>query len=150
MTEAEGRYRLPFEAKAGEQSFSVTQERNDAREIALARLADSDLAIYAKSGAIDTATRATLERLAGLRAAEGEAARALAQTQVAIAAVTADQMRLKSLLGAVAAGSDLAKRYLAKLDADETDLEAQRALQQRRQTAHDVARRSVEDFVAAG
>ena len=150
VTEAEGRYRLPFEAKAGEQSFSVTQERNDAREIALARLADSDLAIYAKSGAIDTATRATLERLAGLRAAEGEAARALAQTQVAIAAVTADQMRLKSLLGAVAAGSDLAKRYLAKLDADETDLEAQRALQQRRQTAHDVARRSVEDFVAAG
>ncbi len=147
-TEAEGRYRVPFDVKPGEQTFAVTQERTDTRLVALAGLAEADLAVYAKSGAIDDATRKSLEKLASLRAAEAEAERAVGEAQSRIGAITADQMRLKTLLGAVAAGSDLAKRYLAKLDADETELDAGRAAQDQRRKARDAARQAVESFVA--
>ena len=57
-------------------------------------------------------------------------------------------MRLKDLLGAVAGGSDLAKRYLAKLDADETELDAEHAGRTQRQKARDAARQAVEGFIA--
>jgi hypothetical protein len=148
VTQAEGRYRVPFDVKKGEQSFAVTQERTDTRLMALAGLDDANLAVFVKSGAIDAATRASLSKLGGLRAAETEAERALAQTQARIGEVTADQMRLKDLLGAVAGGSDLAKRYLAKLDADETELDAQRAAHEQREKARDAARQAIADFVA--
>ena len=148
VTEAEGRYRVPFDVKAGQQSFAVTQERTDSRLIALAGLADTDLAVYAKSGDIDAATRASLQKLASLRAAEAEAERALGVVQTQIDAVAADQMRLKNLLGAVAGGSDLAKRYLAKLDADETELETLRATQDEREKARDAAREVEQSFIA--
>ena len=148
VTEAEGRYRVPFDVKTGEQTFAVTQERTDTRLVALANLDDAALAVYAKSGGIDAATRASLQKLAGLRAAEAAAERALTETDAGIAAATADQMRLKELLGAVASGSDLAKRYLAKLDVDETELETLRAARDRRQKARDAARAAVESFVA--
>ncbi|HXT06466.1 MAG TPA: DUF4139 domain-containing protein, partial [Roseiarcus sp.] len=76
VTEADGRYRVPFDVKVGEQSFAVTQERTDTRLIALAGLDDAALAVYAKSGAIDAATREALQKLGGLRAAEADAERA--------------------------------------------------------------------------
>jgi hypothetical protein len=148
VTVAEGRYRVPFDAKAGEQSFAVTEERTDTRLVALARLGDADLAVYAQSGAIDAATRDSLQKLAHLRAAEAQAERAIGEAQTRIGAITADQMRLKELLGAVSAGSDLAKRYLAKLDADETALDAERGARDERQKARDAARQAVESFVA--
>jgi hypothetical protein len=148
VTESEGRYRVPFDVKAGEQTFVVTQERTDTRLVALADVDDAMLAVYAKSGEIDAPTRASLQKLASLRAAEADAERALGETKASIGAVTADQMRLKDLLGAVASGSDLAKRYLAKLNSDETELEAQRATQTEREKARDAARQAVADFVA--
>ena len=51
------------------------------------------------------------------------AERALAATNGQINEVAQDQNRLKSLLQAVSAGSDLQKRYLAKLDQEETQLD---------------------------
>ncbi len=149
VTEADGRYRIPFDVKAGDgQVFAVTQERTQTRFVALAHLDNAALAVYAKSGQIDAATRASLQKLGGLRAAEAEAEQALAETQTRIDAVTADQTRLKDLLGAVASGSDLAKRYLHKLDADETELETLRKAQAEREKARDEARKAVETFVA--
>jgi hypothetical protein len=148
VAEAEGRYRVPFDVKSGEQSFAVAQERTDTRAIALAGLDDADLGVYAHAGEIDAQTRASLARLGDLRAAQAEAERALTDTRSRIEAVVADQNRLKGLLGAVASGSDLSKRYLAKLDADETELERRRADLDARQKARDDAKKAVAAFVA--
>jgi hypothetical protein len=149
VTEAEGRYRVPFDVKSGDgQTFAVTQELIQTRAVALANLDDANLAVYAKSGEIDPATRAALEKLAALRAAQAEAERAVEDAKAKAEAVEADQTRLKELIGAVAGGSDLAKRYLAKLDADETELEKRRAVMAAREKARDAARKAVEDFVA--
>jgi hypothetical protein len=147
--QAEGRYRLPFDVAAGDgQSFDVVQERTDQRLVALASLDDAGLAVYAKSGKIDAASRATLEKLAELRAKQTDAERAVADAQAKIEAATADQTRLKDLLAAVASGSDLSKRYLRKLDADETELESLNAGKAQREKARDEAARAVEAFVA--
>jgi hypothetical protein len=149
VTQAEGRWRVPFDVKAGEgQTFAVAQERRQTRLVALAGLDDASLAVYAKSRAVDAATRASLQKLAGLRGTQAEAERALGAVKTQIEAVIADQTRLKDLLGAVAAGSDLAKRYLGELDADETKLAALRATAAERETARDAARKAVEAFVA--
>jgi hypothetical protein len=149
LAEAEGRYRVPFDVRVGDgQTFAVTQESTQTRTVALADLDDANLGVYAKSGAIDAQTRAALAKLGGLRATQAEAERAIAHTQVEIDAVVADQTRLKDLLSAAVAGSDLQKRYLKKLDADETDLETLRAEHVQRDQALDDARKAVEVFVA--
>jgi len=149
VVEAEGRYSVPFEVKAGDkQDFGVTQERTDTQFVGLAELDDANLAVYVKSGEIDAATRATLSKLAALRAAQAQAESAFTDTQTKIEAVEADQTRLKDLVGAVAAGSDLAKRYLKKLDADETELEGLKAAQATREKASADAKAAVEGFVA--
>ena len=149
VKEAEGRYRAPFEVAAGDgQRFEVAQQRDDQRLIELASLDDADLAVYVKSGKIDAESRATLEKLAGLRAKQAEADQAVGDLDKKIEAVTADQTRLKTLLGAVSGGSDLSKRYLRKLDADETELEQLNGAKAQREKARDDAARAVEAFVA--
>ena len=149
VTEADGRYRVPFALHAGDgQTFAITQERTQTRMVALAKLDDANLSLYVKSGEIDADSRAALVKLAKLRADQAEAARLVAETQGRIEATTSDQNRLKELLGAVAAGSDLAKRYLRKLDADETELESLRTTLAAREAARDAAARAVEAFVA--
>ncbi len=126
----------------------MTQEATRTRAVALAGLSDANIAVYAKSGEIDAETRATLAKLGQLRAAEADAQRAIAEAQAQIDAVIGDQTRLKDLLGAVVAGSDLQKRYLKKLDADETDLEALRAERAALDKALEEARKAVAEFVA--
>ena len=148
--ESEGRLRIGFDLPAGDgQSVAVAQEATQTRLVALADLNDSALLAYTKSSGIDPDTRARLEKLAGLRATQAETDRALAQTSARIEDEIADQGRLRDLLTAAIAGSDLQKRYLGQLDADETELARLRTERGARERARDAARRSVEDFVAA-
>lgn len=148
VKEAEGRYRVGFDVAAGEQTFDVRQERTDTRAVALTALDELNLGLYAKAGEVDAESRATLAKLADLRAKQNAAARAVDETEGKIEAVETDQKRLKDLLGAVAAGTDLSKRYLRKLDADETELEQLSADKTKREKARDEAARAVEGFVA--
>ncbi len=149
VTESEGRYRATFDVKAGDgQEFAVTQERTQTRLVALSSLDDASLAVYVKSGEVDAQTRAALTRLGVFRGVQADAERAIEATQAEIDAVVADQTRLKELLGAVVASSDLQKRYLKKLDADETELERLRSEHAAREKARDDAAKAVGDFLA--
>jgi Domain of unknown function (DUF4139) len=149
VTESEGRYRAMFDVKAGDgQNFAVTQERTQTRVIAIGSLDDANLELYVKSGLVDAQTRAALNRLGVLREVQADAERAIEAVQAKIDAVVADQARLKDLLGAVVASSDLQKRYLKKLDADETELEGLRSEHAAREKARDDAAKAVEAFVA--
>jgi hypothetical protein len=83
-----------------------------------------------------------------LRAKQAEAERAVMDVAAKIQATEADQTRLKDLLGSVKDGTDLAKRYLRKLDTDETELEQLNAARSQREKARDEAARAVEAYVA--
>jgi len=54
---------------------------------------------------------------------------------------------LTALLPAVAAGSDLQKRYLNKLDQVKTQLDAVKATRATRESACDDHKRAVEDYI---
>ena len=149
ITESEGRYRATFDVKAGDgQEFAVTQELTQTRLVALSSLDDAGLALYVKSGEVDAQTRAALTRLSILREVQADAEHEIEAVQAQIDAVVADQTRLKDLLAAVVASSDLQKRYLKKLDADETELERLRSEHAAREKARDDAAKAVESFVA--
>ena len=81
VKEADGRYRIPFDVKPGEQIFAVKQERTETRVVALAGLDNANLAIYAKSGEIDAAETELEQRHADLetkRKSRDEAKKAVA------------------------------------------------------------------------
>ena len=138
VNQSEGRYRIAFDVKAGDgQTFVITQETTVTRVLALANIDDASLGFYLKAREIDPATQAQLATLGDLRGKQAAAEHALAEVSGQIDEVVADQTRLKNLLPVVAAGSDLQKRYLAKLDQDETaldQLKATRAPARRRAT----------------
>jgi hypothetical protein len=149
VAESEGRYRIPFDVKAGDaQTFVVTQERTEIQKVALGGVDDDALGFYVEAREIDAATREQLAKLVDLRGKLAAAERALAETTTRITEIVEDQDRLKSLLSAVGAGSDLQKRYLDKLDQEETQLDAAKATRAARETARDDAKRAVEDYVA--
>ena len=149
VTESEGRYRVPFDVNAGDgETFVVTQERTETRIFALASIDDANLGFYLKAREIDAATQAQLATLGDLRGKHAAAEHALSEVSGQIDEVVADQTRLKNLLPVVAAGSDLQKRYLAKLDQDETALDQLKATRATRQKARDEAKKAVEDFIA--
>ena len=149
--EADGRLRIGFDVPAGDgQTLAVVQEMTQTRAVALAGLDDTALATYARSGGLDPETRARLEKLGALRARQAEAERALTQTMGRIEKVIADQMRLRNLVVAAGAGSDLQKRYVSGLDADESELARLRAEQATREQARDAAQAALEAFVAGG
>ncbi len=150
VEEADGRLRLGFDVPAGEgQTLAILQEMTQTRAVALAGIDGAALATYARSGGLDAETRVRLEKLGALRARQAEAERAFSQTGARIDQVIADQTRLKNLVVAVGTGSDLQKRYVTGLDADETELARLRVEQAAREKTRDAARQAVEDFVAA-
>ena len=148
IAESEGRYRIPFDVKAGDaQTFVVTQEKTETRLVALASVDDGALGFYVKAREIDAATRDQLAKLVDLRAKLSAAEHAAAETTAGINEIVQDQNRLKTLLPAVAAGSDLQKRYLSKLDQEETQLDTLKATRAAREKARDDARRMVQDYI---
>jgi hypothetical protein len=150
VTEANGLFRVPFDVKVGDgQKFVTIVEHMQTREFALANSNETAFDVYVRNGQIDADTRAKLAKLVELRAAQAATERAKAQIQNQIDATTTEQSRLKELLGAAIAGSDLQKRYLKKLDTDETQLEQQNAEYARRVEAAEAAARAVSDYVAS-
>jgi hypothetical protein len=148
IAKSEGSYRIPFDIKAGDaQSFVVTQEKRETRLVALASVDDGTLGFYVNARELDPTTRDQLAKLFDLRGKHAAAERALAETTKQIADIVQDQNRLKNLLPAVGAGSDLQKRYLNKLDQEETQLDAVNASRTLREKARDNAKRAVEDYI---
>ena len=126
----------------------MTQEKTETQLVALADVDDGTLGFYVKAHEIDVATRDQLVKLVDLRAKLSLAERALTEPGAQIDDIVQDQNRLKTLLPAVAGGSDLQKRYLNKLDREETQLDALKATRAGREKARDEAKRAVEDYIA--
>ncbi len=121
----EGFYRVPLKVAAGKSAtLKVVLEKPEMRSLQLLNLTSSDIATYLASfGKESPKARKAFETLAELRRgvdAKDAEIRALAGERDGI---TRDQERLRENLGSVPEGSDLAKRYLATMDKQETRLE---------------------------
>lgn len=115
-------WRFAIELRRGEvKHVTIAIDRQDQQTIALLDDEDTVAAVLKLRGASD-ASKAALERVAGLRAREAGLIEDRDALVVQREAVDTDEQRLRSNLAAVGAGDALRVRLLRQLDADETRL----------------------------
>ena len=104
-------------------AIRVVQERPRGERVTLGDTPTPRLLALATEGTLSPALRAGLTRMASLRAdldRKTDAQRVLRERRTAI---LLDQDRLRSNLGAVPSGSELQRRYLGQMQAQETELD---------------------------
>lgn len=117
-------YRLPVEVPAGQTvTLAVVLERPRLNEFQLPSLAIERIAFFATARDLPESIRQAMVQLGTLRAAVTQREHALEQLEKNRGEEVADQERLRENLGSVPEGSDLHRRYLAKLGEQENDLE---------------------------
>jgi hypothetical protein len=117
-------YRVPTEIAPGaEQKLAITLETTLVEEVSLDGLRMRDLAAYAATGALEPEVRQALERLAQLRGDVDEARGEIERLEETASRLHRDQERLRANLREVPRDSDLHRRYLAKMTAQEDSLD---------------------------
>ncbi|MEI6560303.1 MAG: DUF4139 domain-containing protein [Rhodospirillaceae bacterium] len=143
-------YRLTVEVGAGQTvSLAVTTERPRQERFELARLSPQQLEVYAAAAELPAELRQALVRLGGLQARVADHEQAVARIEAAREEVEKGQQRLRDNLQAVGQGSDIGRRYMAKLSAEEDRLEHQAKDLAQARTALDIARQTLTDSVKA-
>ena len=118
-------YRLEREIAADATvKVTVILDRPLTEVVSLATTSTDDLVIYASKAEMPDAIRAALGKVIALRAEVAAKETDLKQKNAERARIVEDQARLRDNLKAVPAGSDLAKKYLKRLDDQELRLTA--------------------------
>ncbi|HKF72749.1 MAG TPA: DUF4139 domain-containing protein [Stellaceae bacterium] len=146
VAETVSAYRASLDLKPGEtESLRFVLERPNEELLRILDTDDEQLGAIAKSTAIDPAVKAALAELARLRRVVAEKQAAVSRIETAIGDIAEDQSRIRANLESVDKESALHKRYIEKLAAEETRIEA---LQADRGKADDETRAAT-DAVAA-
>ncbi len=118
-------YRLKREVPAGATvKVTVVLERPLSEVVSLADASSDQLVVYAASAGLDDRVRAALARVIDRRADVDAKQTALKEKNAERARILEDQTRVRENLKAVPASSDLAKKYLKRLDDQEERLSA--------------------------
>lgn len=141
-------WRLPVAVPAGETvTREIAFERGLLDTIAVADLDRERLVAWANARELPSAVRdalaAVAERMVQLETLE-EAAK---YSRESIRRIVDDQDRIRRNLASVPQGSDLHRRYVAELTAQEDELAALRATLERQEQAVTEARRNLADFI---
>jgi hypothetical protein len=133
-------YRLPLELKAGEtRTLTVALERQIGESLRILDLNDDQIGFFARAPELSSELRQAFQRLAELKRAVDAPADRIAELERERAAIFQDQSRIRDNMGRVSSNTDLHRRYLEKLQAQESRLEdiaeAIKAAQQRQQAA---------------
>ncbi len=150
MEISEGSYRLVFALPGGEQTqtFEVVQEQTRQQEMRLLDGAADQIRLYAQAREFDAKTREALTKVLQLQQTVADAQRKSGQIDAERQAIVAEQGRLRENLARVPANSDLQRRYLATLDAQETSLEALAKQRTDAEKAVEAARAALRTYVA--
>jgi len=139
--------------------FKVTVPANATatQKVVLERTADEGLAMssmgldtidfYVRSRVSSPALKKALSELIAKRVALDAAQRKLSDIEGQIKAIDSEQNRLRENIKALPAGSDIVRRYLTKLDTQETEIEKLRAEAKAGRAEVEGKRRGVEAFL---
>jgi hypothetical protein len=117
-------YRLPLDLKAGEvRTLAVVLQRQTGETLGLLDLDDEQVRFYANARELAPELRQAFEKLAALKRAIEAPGDRLARLEQERQALFQDQERIRDNMGRVGGGSDLHRRYLEKLQEQETRLE---------------------------
>jgi hypothetical protein len=116
------RFRLAVAAGATERLL-VVEQRTTSETVAILTAQADDLAVYRRSGEIPQAVREALDRALGMKHRVAELERQVKEKASERAAIAQGQERLRENLRTVGASTQLGKRYLQKLNAEEDRIE---------------------------
>jgi hypothetical protein len=121
------RFKVKAEGKAPVK-FIVTEEKSDLEEYAVVDLDRDTILAFLSTGSMEIPAemREALKRVAAKRAEISELERRRGQAQGEIQSISGEQERIRRNMGQLDHGSDLYKRYLRKLDNQETYIETLR------------------------
>ena len=142
-------YRVTRDVPPGTtQTITLTTERMLHEQYDLNNADPSDMIAIANGGSVPAALRAAIEHAADLRQQMAHSQTVLTGLHEHEAAIVNDQTRVRSNLMSVPANSELQRRYLAKLQTQETDLANLRDRSEAEQKRLDDATAALAAYVA--
>lgn len=146
-TEAQYRFSIDIEPGASD-TISIRESRIDLERVQIGRLDQRSLLSWSGNGQLSKAVRDALVRAAELQRSIATGEQTLAAPQNEIAAITAEQARIRANLAALERATPLHERLVAKLNTQESELERLQVQQRKAQQALDAARKAFDDFLA--
>lgn len=143
-------YRLKLALKAGEtRTLKVTLEHQETEQLSIGYMAPGDLAarLSGAGGAIDPKVRKALEGAVALQSNVYELQMQMEKLTQDRQNIFNDQARLRENLKSIPSSSDIAKRYLGELNAQEDALARLKADERTLQGKLDDARRKLDAYV---
>ncbi len=117
-------YRIPVALKAGgEDEIKVEMEWPRIESVHISTLSLDNLTVYSRTGTLSAPVRQAFARMADMRGEIAEHRRRLKALEKERAEVFNDQRRVRDNLNRIPRGGDLARRYLRKMNSQETFLE---------------------------
>lgn len=146
---SEGHYRIPITLAADSDGevLEVVLERPVEESLALIDGSRERIASFARASELDEPTRARLLEVLAHYQTLGALDSEIEAHAAEESDIVADQQRLRDNLAQVPAGSDLARRYLTRLDDQESELEALRDRLSELRQRHADARQALIDQV---
>jgi hypothetical protein len=144
-----GHYRIrQVLGRGGAAALDVVVQRPRQTVVQLAGLNQQAMLGYARTAGVPEGARQALERLAGMQAEVDRFDRQIKEIAAERETIAKDQVRLRDNLKSVPAGSDLAKRYLDSLKAQEDRLDGLRAAEDEAKQKLQQARAVLADAIA--
>jgi hypothetical protein len=121
-------YRFEVTVKSGElATFEVIEQSEHTSHLDIAENRLEMLEAYLKNDAVTPVVREILKKVVDLRGKIVETQQAIAAEQVGLRVIDADQERIRKNLETLPRESDTFKRYLKKMDDQETEIEKRQA-----------------------
>ncbi len=146
---SDGRWRIPVQVTAGtEAALDVVIERPLVQTLSLSTASPDQINVFLRDTEIDKGLRDSLGKLVSLQRNVAAAQKRVADIAARRKILVDDQERLRDNLRATPSGSDLYKRYLAKLAEQENAIEALDKERANAEQALDTARQALTDYIA--
>jgi hypothetical protein len=121
-------YRFEVNVDPGQSTkLLIAQEMKKLDQLALSDLTDDGVRVLSQSSVVSPRLQAVLQDAFARRQKMADAQQAVSAEEKALDAITSDQSRIRANLSTVPPTSDAYKRYLKKLDDQETEIETRRA-----------------------
>jgi hypothetical protein len=142
-------YRFAVAVKAGQSAaLEVVEERRLDEEVKLLDADDQTLQLFVKGTAVSDKVKAALQRAVDLRGKVAAAQREVVRVDEQLKDLIEDQGRIRKNLERVPPSSESWKRYMKKLDDQETEIEKLQTEQKRLRAAVAQQRHEYEEFLA--
>ncbi len=128
---------------------TVTEERVFKQEMVLSNLDDNTIRLFINQPVISPKVKEGLNKAMGLRWSLNKTQQDIAELERQLKVLTDDQVRLRANLKEVPSDSEIGKRYLKKLNDQETVIETYQADVKKLQTTEHEQRKVFENYLAS-